>query len=342
MNVLIVKTSSFGDLIHTLPAVSDAKRALPGVEFTWVVEETFAAIPGWHRDVAHVMPVALRRWRGEFRRAFGGEIQSWWRSLRSQHYDRIVDAQGLIRSALIARAARGRSFGYADPRERIAARLYHERVAMRPRAHMIDRARTLFAAALDYEPTPPLDYGIDADRFAWPAAVATDPRYLLFAHGTTWSNKLWPETYWQQLASLAAQSGYRVLLPWGSELERARADRLALAHERVERLPRLSLDELAALLARAAGVVAVDTGLAHLCAALGTLCVSLWGPTDPELAGPMGPHQHHLRADFPCSPCMARHCDYRGTAAVTPACFATLPPERVWSTLSRGFEDAAQ
>ena len=334
MRVLLVKTSSLGDVLHTLPALSDAARQLPGISFDWVVEEAFVEVPAWHAAVDTVIPVALRRWKHSPLRVLrAGEPQAALRQLRRQPYDLVLDAQGLLKSAVITRLARGPRAGLDrnSAREPIAARAYQRRYTIPRPQHAVERVRQLFAAALDYEPpaTAP-DYGI-RQHFAGQGRG----RYLVFLHGTTWPTKHWPEAYWGELAGLAAAQGLQVKLPWGGERERQRAERIAALHETVEVLPRMSLGELAMLIAGASGAVGVDTGLVHLAAALATPCITLYGSTDPGLIGTLGESQLHLQAQFECAPCLSKKCTFSGASSVYPACYETLEPGKVWSTLGR-------
>lgn len=332
LNVLIVKTSSLGDVIHTLPAVTDAAAALPGVRFDWVVEEAFSEVPSWHPAVERVIPVALRRWRRGWRQAWNsGEIGRFRRELSVVRYDLVLDAQGLIKSAALALLAHGRRVGFdrGSAREAPAALSYHRRIAVPREMHAVERVRRLFAAALGYATPDALpDYGIQA-----PARQPSDPPYLLFLHGTTWATKQWPQTYWIELARLASAAGYQVRLPWGNPGERARAEEITDTAGAGRLLPASGLSALAAELAGAAGVVGVDSGLAHLAAALAVPAVTLYGPTRTGLTGAVGIRQLNLRAEFPCAPCMRRACDYSGEREVEPACFVSLPPARVWEQL---------
>ena len=332
MRVLIIKTSSLGDVLHTLPAVTDAVQQLPGIRFDWVVEEPFVEVPGWHTAVDEVIPVALRRWKHRPLHVLRlGEPQAAVKQLRKQRYDRIVDAQGLLKSAVISRFARGPRYGLdsASAREPLAARAYNHAFPVPRHQHAVQRVRQLFALALDYKaPATPADYGI-RQRFP----VQQRQSCLVFLHGTTWSTKHWPDEYWVELAALAVAAGLQVKIPWGNAIEKQRAGKIAAAHKEVEVLPRMQLGELAAVIAAARGVVGVDTGLVHLAAALGTPCVTLYGATDPGLIGTVGDAQLHLQASFPCAPCQQRKCSYQGAAGVFPACYGDLPPARVWQSL---------
>ena len=343
MHVLLVKTSSMGDVIHTLPAISDAAVMIPGIRFDWVVEEAFAEIPAWHPAVDKVIPVALRRWRKQPLRTWReGHWARFTSDLRAHDHDLVIDAQGLLKSALITRYSDAPVHGLdkRSAREPLASRFYQRRHAVPRGQHAVERVRQLFAAALGYElPAQPVGYGLDRSRLT---CHAVDPAHLVFLHGTTWATKHWPEIYWRELAQRATQQGFRVSLPWGDDAEYQRALRISAGLSGVEVLPRLDLHGLAAELAGAGGCVAVDTGLGHLAAALDVPTVSLFGPTDAGLTGAWGAGQLHLKSDFACSPCLSRRCHYRPDAdererfdlqQEQPLCFTRLAPERVWQSL---------
>lgn len=344
MKVLVVKTSSMGDVIHTLPALTDAGNALPNVKFDWVVEENFSEIPKWHPLVEKVIPVALRRWRKKiFSAKTRAEFRHFCEALRASEYDLVIDAQGLLKSAFVTCLARGVRCGldWNSAREPLASIFYQKKITVEKNQHAINRVRTLFSKALGY-PTPnavPM-YGIDRQQFI----NAAEENYLVFLHGTTWPTKHWPEEYWIELTQIANQKGFRVKLPWGNQAEKERAERIAKNANQAEVLPRLDLLGVARVLAGAKAVVAVDTGLGHLTAALDVPAVSLYGPTNPTLTGALGQSQVHLSTQFPCSPCLSRDCTYRGSLSLNcssplkssplyPACFSTLPPSLVWASL---------
>ena len=324
MRVLIIKTSSMGDIIHTLPALTDAKQARGSITFDWVVEENFAEIPRWHPAVDDVIGVAIRRWRKN-------PIKNWnsneWKQcrthLRKRHYDLIIDAQGLVKTSWISRIAKGPTAGYdkKSVRESIASWFYRYKFAVPKDMHAVERIRHLFAQALDYtKPDTKADYGIDRRRFC--SATPESPN-IVFLHSTTRDDKHYPEIYWRQLAQKLTADGYRVRLPWGADHERDRAYRIAEGIAGVEVLPRLSLHAVAGVLAQACAVVAVDTGLGHLTAALNIPAVSLYGPTSPALVGAYGENQVHLcAADFG-----------EPIAGVEPAVFSALTVDHVYQQL---------
>jgi heptosyltransferase I len=310
-------------VIHTLPALTDAAAARPAVRFHWLVEEGCSEVPAWHPAVEEVIPVALRRWRRAPIAAWrSGEPRRLRERLRAEAYDLVLDAQGLLKSALLARLARGPRAGLdrRSAREPLASAWYDRAIAVPKGLHAVERLRRLFAAALGYDlPSSAPDYAIRLPATAGPAA----PPYLVLLHGTTWPSKHWPEAYWIELARLAREAGYGVRLPWGNEGEHQRAGRIAAGGGVV--LPRLGLTALAGELAGAAGVVGVDSGLAHLAAALGVPAVTLYGPTRTDLTGALGRRQTNLAADYPCAPCLRRECRAADRAPPQPPCFRSLP-----------------
>ncbi len=329
-----------GDLIHTLPALTDAAAAIPGVSFDWVAEESFAEVPAWHPAVERVIPVAIRRWRKGWIKSWrSGEIREFRQQLRQQEYDLIIDAQGLFKSALLARMAYGDTTGLdaSSAREPGAALFYRRGIRVARDMHAIERVRSLFAQALGYtKPETELDYGLSANSLN-----SSDTPYLVFLHGTTWSSKLWPLEYWVELARTAASQGYAIYLPWGSAEEQERARQIIQQSGSGDLLPRQTLTEMARHLAGAAGVVGVDSGLAHLAAALSIPAVTLYGPTRTDLTGARGRLQTNLQAQFECAPCMRKECNFSGASEVSPACFGSLPPADVWVVLKSRMDEVA-
>ncbi|ENT8827588.1 TPA: lipopolysaccharide heptosyltransferase RfaC [Proteus mirabilis] len=297
--VLIVKTSSMGDVLHTLPALTDARAAYPEICFDWAVEEGFAQIPSWHPAVDTVIPVAIRRWRKNwFSAPIRAERARFRHAIQAHHYDAVIDAQGLLKSAfLVTRYAKGTKHGYSrhSAREPLASFFYDIRHNVSKKMHAVERIRQLFALSLNYPlPTTQGDYGI-AQHFLSSPAIDKRP-YLVFLHATTRDEKHWPEAHWRELIALLADSDLRIKLPWGAEHEHQRAIRLAQGFDYVDVLPKMSLAEVAQVIAGAQSVVSVDTGLSHLTAALDKPNITLFGPTDPGLIGGYGKAQRSLKA----------------------------------------------
>ena len=291
-DILFIKTSSLGDVIHHMPALTEARRRRPDARFSWVVEEAFAPLVRLHPAVAEVIPVAARRWRrAALAPATWRELAGFVRSLRRREYDDIVDTQGLfLKSALIAALARGRRHGYdaGSIRERAAAALYGRRHAVARDLHAVARNRALTGLALGYAPEGAIDFGLSREGLA----ATAGPPYGVLLHATARPEKEWPEASWVALGRALRTRGASLVVPWGTDAEHARSARIAaaLADVRVDaRVPdRQPLDRMARLMAGASFVVGVDTGLLHLAAALGVPLVAVFLGSEPGLTGPMG------------------------------------------------------
>lgn len=301
--ILIVKTSSMGDVVHALPLASDLRAAYPGVVIDWVVEEGFAAIPALHPAVARVIPVALRRWRRALlAAATWREIGQARAALAATPYQAVLDCQGLVKSAWIGRGARGPHFGpdRASAREPLAALFYDHPLAIPRDQHAIERNRLLGALALGYMPGAALRFGLNVapddgagsnGNIAQDGAPLASPYAVLLTNASR-PTKLWPPAYWRQVEAELARLGFASLLPWGSAAEEAATRERAQPMQRARLAARLPLDRMAAVLAGARVVVGLDTGLTHLAAAVGAPTVGIFCDYDPALVG--------VRGDAPC------------------------------------------
>jgi heptosyltransferase-1 len=295
-NILFIKTSSLGDVIHHMPALTDARSARSDATFSWLVEEQFAPLVRLHPAVAEVIPVAWRRWRKSvLAPATVAELNKSFGAIRARQYDDIVDTQGLLRSALLTRSARGRRHGYdaSSIREPLASFFYDARYRIDRRLHAIERNRILSGLALGYVPQGDPDFGLDRARFAGGAS-----RYAVLLHATARVEKQWPEADWIALGrALGHDQGLELVLPWGSESERMRSENIARNVPGARVPERAPLDEVAKTIGGAQFVVGVDTGLLHLAAALSVPLVAIFTGSKPDLTGPVGSGRRSVLGD---------------------------------------------
>jgi heptosyltransferase-1 len=285
-DILFIKTSSLGDVIHHMPALTEARKARPEARFTWLVEEAFAPLVRLHPAVGDVIPVAWRRWRQSlYAPATLAEIAGSLRAIRAHRYDLIVDSQGLLRSGVTAHIAHGRRHGYdsSSIREPLAAMFYDVRHRVSRDLHAVERNRILSGLSLGYESQGAPDFGLDRSRLRVPGE-----RYAVLLHATARPDKQWPEANWIALGKALAGQGIELVLPWGTQAERERSERIAAAVPRARVPERAPLDTVARLIAGAQFVIGVDTGLLHLAAALGVPLVAIFAGSKPDLTGPVG------------------------------------------------------
>jgi heptosyltransferase-1 len=289
--LLIVKTSSLGDVIHNLPILADIRLHFPDMRFDWVVEEGFADVPGLHPLVEDVIPIAIRRWRHcLLSPATWREISAFRKRLATRRYDGVLDTQGLLKSAVIAACAHGQRHGYdwLSAREPLASLLYSHRHAVALQHHAVTRNRMLAAQALGYAmPATVPVYGLQTPDQTVPGLPS---HYVVALHASSRPSKLWPTACWIALGGALARQGIRFVLPWGNAEERDRAEEIASTVPGALVLPRLRLAALAGVVAGALGAVGVDTGLIHLAAALDVPVVAVYTDSDPARTGVLGPH----------------------------------------------------
>lgn len=284
--ILLVKTSSLGDVIHNLPVVTDIKRRFPGVEIHWVVEEAFADIPRLHPGVKRVIPVAIRRWRKRlFNWKTWDEISVFRHNLTNTAYDLVIDTQGLLKSALVTRYAIGHRTGFDSKtaREPIASWFYDQKFNIPTDQPAVERNRQLAGAALDYNPGKQLKYGLEVEPLItdW---LPSSP-YVVMLTATSRDDKLWSEDYWILICRLFEQAGIPCIFPWGSPTEQARAQRIAGYLTNAVIPPSMTIAELAGLLKGSLCVIGVDTGLTHLAVAVNVPTVAIFCASDPSKTG---------------------------------------------------------
>lgn len=333
MRILVVKLSSLGDIVHTFPAVTDAVRRISGLRVDWAVEEAFVPLVRLHPAVDRIIAVPLRRLRKAPRQTWRDGVFSRLRqSLSQTTYDAVIDAQGLLKSALVARFAQGRRHGFdrASAREGWASLFYDRTYAIPETEHMAARIRKLFAAALDYDCE---DLPIDGGLGVTPASGARP--YLMLLHGTTWTTKTWTVQHWRDLALLAGREGLTCRLFAQGEAETVRARAIAEGLDGIDIVPPGSLDQIVPILAGAVGAVSVDSGLGHLAAVLGLPTLGLYGPTDARLTGLYGARVMDLASTRPCAPCEKARCRLAPQTLEGPPCLRDLRPQEVWRAFER-------
>ncbi len=286
LKLLIVKTSSLGDIVHNLPIIADIRVHYPDIEIDWLVEASFADIPKLHPAVNHVISVSFRRWRKSlFSKQTWQEINALRQQLSSRHYDIVLDTQSLLKSALFTLFTHGNKHGFDSDsaREPLASIFYNtkHRVSRSQQAVALNRA--LAAKAFNYEmPDTRPDYGIQAQS---QLGVVPPGPYVMGLHGTSRDSKLWPVDHWIKLGELLSKQQLQLLLPWGSEAELNRAQQIASKLTNATVLPKLSIALLTTLLSHAKAAIGVDTGLSHLAAALNIPTIAIYTDTNPQLTG---------------------------------------------------------
>lgn len=277
--ILIVRSSSLGDLVFVLPAISDIAKHYPGATIDWVVEEAFAEIPSWHPAVNRVITISHRRWR-----------KKWWSSearseraefkkiVRQTKYDIVLDMQALMKSVWVVRQTLGERHGldWKSARERIASLFYNKRHHVEFWQPAVIRQRELAALALGYSYEGPPDFALQA--FTDGVEIQN---YAVVMPSASRDDKLWPEEDWHAALDLLVEHGLELRVLAGNAKEAERAAELVKKYPNVEFLVGLPLKEVAHQLAAARLMIGLDSGLTHLSAALGRPTIGIYCASTP-------------------------------------------------------------
>lgn len=286
LKLLIVKTSSLGDVVHNLPIIADLRAHYPNAQIDWLVEESFADIPKLHPAVNQVITVAMRRWRKAlFTCSTWREIKSIKNQISATHYDVVLDTQGLLKSGLMAHLANGVKHGYNKDsiREPLASYFYDVKHEVSRFQHAVTRNRALAASSLGFAmPRSAPKYGITA---LTKTSILFNQDYIIALHGTSRDSKLWPVEHWIALGKALVTQNLSLALPWASNAEFLRAEHIASQLDNAVVLPKCAIAELASIISGAKVAIGVDTGLSHLAVALNIPTIALYTDTNPALTG---------------------------------------------------------
>lgn len=295
MRILIIKTTSLGDVVHNLPIIADIKKQFPNALIDWVVEESFIEILTMHAGINQVIPVAIRRWRKSlFSKQTWLELFAFKQLLQSQQYDFVIDTQGLLKSGLLTYLSNSSNkcgHDKSSAREPIASCFYNHRFEVSPDLHAVLRNRQLAALALGYTiDEASLDYGIQVkpNSDVIHTTTALPSNFILALHATSRDSKLWAIEHWVELGKKLQLQDFALVLPWGSDAELMRAKRIASQLEQALVLPKMGIASLANIIQKSRAVIGVDTGLAHLAVALNKPVIGIYTDTNPTLTGLYG------------------------------------------------------
>ena len=308
LRVLVVKLSSLGDVVHTLPAAMDIQANFPNAQIDWVVEPSFAPIVKACSAVHRVIACDLRYWR---KNIWAPETRIQWRAflteLQQQRYDAIIDLQGLTKSALVTwlarTSAKGKRYAMANATdgsayERPTRWVADVAIDLEQHTHAMTRGRVVCASALKYEVPSILGYGLNIEQ-----SIHNGKKTVVFVHGTSRADKEWPLANWHELGLRLSNAGYQIVLPHGNEEERLRSVAMAEMIPKAIVWPRMTIDKLMQAMSSTAGVIGVDSGLSHIAVALNLPHVQIYNFATAWRTGPVGIANEKIRqqsvVDFP-------------------------------------------
>tara|TARA_X000001036_G_scaffold400230_1_gene404431 strand:+ start:425 stop:1381 length:957 start_codon:yes stop_codon:yes gene_type:complete len=295
MKVLILKLTSMGDLMHALPALTEAEQNIKDISFDWVVDKAFSSVPSWHPAVDKIIQTDHRNWKKQLFSSKSREaLNLVKKEINATDYDFVVDMQNNLKSAFLSFLSDHKITGMdaSSSREYPAHWAYSNKVKINKSLHAIDRQKELLASSLGYSSTSDINYGISKVKFLEPVMALPD-NYVVFVQNASWPTKQWPIDCWKELVKHFNDCGVNVLLPSGNKEELLRAKEIASVSEKATALEILPLNEVAYIIDNADYCICSDTGLAHLSAVVNTPSLTLYGPTDTNLIGTKGNNQSH-------------------------------------------------
>ncbi len=284
-----------GDLMHALPALTEAEQNIKDIRFDWVVDKAFSSVPSWHPAVDKIIQTDHRNWKKQLFSSKSREaLNLVKKEINATDYDFVVDMQNNLKSAFLSFLSDHKITGMdaSSSREYPAHWAYSNKVKINKSLHAIDRQKELLASSLGYSSTSDINYGISKVKFLEPVMALPD-NYVVFVQNASWPTKQWPIDCWKELVKHFNDCGVNVLLPSGNKEELLRAKEIASVSEKATALEILPLNEVAYIIDNADYCICSDTGLAHLSAVVNTPSLTLYGPTDTNLIGTKGNNQSH-------------------------------------------------
>lgn len=350
MNILVIKLSSIGDIIHTFPAIIEAKNNIKDLCIDWLIDESLVEVACLlnknNTFINQFISIPLR-----FLKKYKNFkcIEIFFNSLlqlRTKKYDLIIDAQGLLKSALLAKFINSKhkiGLDWSSAREPAASFFYDHRCKIEKNLHAIDRIRKLFSLALKYSidctnKNISIYRSLDKNNFHKLPDLANLNDYIVFLHGTTWETKQWNKSYWDKLTKLIRNYNMQIVVTFANNNLKEHQLVQYLSHNvNITVLESLNIDKITQLIANSRAVIAVDTGFAHLSAALNVPIIGIYGATCSDKSGIFGTNSINLQSKYHCSPCFAKQClEYKyHRSTIKQPCLQEITPELVFEQLKQ-------
>lgn len=286
-----------GDLMHALPALTEAKENIQDISFDWVVDKNFSSVPSWHPLVNNIITTDHRNWKKHlFSKQSRDSLKSSINQINSGNYDLVVDMQNNLKSAFISYLTKHDVVGMdaKSAREYPAHLSYSRKINIKKELHAIQRQKKLLGEALGYTSDEnKVDYGVSYNDFTKPN-INLPNKYCVLVQNASWVTKQWSVQNWQDLIKYLDEKNIPMLLPSGNLNEYERAKEICSISNKAEAIEIMPLNEIAYIIKNAEFCICSDTGLAHLSALTGTPSITLYGPTKTSLIGTYGKSQIHI------------------------------------------------
>ncbi|MGB5157582.1 glycosyltransferase family 9 protein [Desulfobacterium sp. N47] len=343
-NILIIKLSSIGDVVHALPFLEVIKQCYPDSKIDWLVEEEASKVILGHGSINRIIVSGRKRWQKDILNPLkfintSSDAIAFFKDLRLSSYDIVIDLQGLFRSGFLAALSKGeRKIGMSGAREGASFFLKEPPVPVSYEQHAIDRylkvASYLGCDTTNFKGEIPF---FEKDKIYIDSILGSsseDQSIIAVNPMAKWKTKLWEADKFSRLALMLQKDLSCRIIFTGSKQDVPVIDGIISKAGNTDRITNLagktSLKELACLYSRCSVLVCTDTGPMHIAAAMGCRVVSLFGPTSPLRTGPYGNGHKVIRSDVDCSPCLKKECD-------NTACMKNITVNAVFDAVKSSF-----
>jgi len=280
MKIAIVKLSAMGDIIHAMVALQFIKKANPSIKIDWIVEEGFAKILEGNPHIDNILPVNLKAIKKDKKQFFAqiGTVKKY----ANNKYDLVIDAQGLLKSAIVAKFLGKNRAGFSKNsiREGLASYLYKQKIEIAYDANTIDRNAKVMSAPLGIEITPTMIREKESFLFYQEDDVvkhlSDEKKNIIFIIGSTWESRNYPKEKFVKIANALEEN---ILIAWGSDAEKEDAMWMESQSPWVRVLPKMNLNGLKAIIGKSDLLIGNDTGPTHMAWGMNVPSITIFGPT---------------------------------------------------------------
>ncbi|MBI2608012.1 MAG: lipopolysaccharide heptosyltransferase I [Deltaproteobacteria bacterium] len=323
--ILIVKPSSLGDIIHTLPVLHNLKKSAPSSHIHWLIDEDFKNILEAHPLITKLWFFKKEAWKKPSQLLkTSREVLALRKNLIQEKFDVVIDIQGLLRSALFTYLTKSKiRIGFLDAREKLSALFYNIKITGGKPIHAVERYLKLLS---------PLGINKYEIEFPLPAPKNTFKKtcpYYVVVPGARWATKRWPSYYFIELIKKINKKAIII----GSSQDREIAQKIchAVPEFTLDLSDQTSLQDLISIIKQAQFVIGNDTGPIHIAAALKIPVYALFGSTNPLRTGPYGHSDKVFNISLPCAPCFKKTCYQKGNQHLS--CLKQLTPQDVYQKI---------
>ena len=321
MKILIIKTSSMGDVTHNLPAIYDIKKKIKNIKLDWIVEKDFEKVIKFTDNINNLITINTRNKKISKIK----HIKKTYNKINKKKYNLVIDSQGLIKSAIItilSNKKKSIGLGWKSAKEPLSTIIYKKNITINNNNHAVTKIRLFFAKILKYKINiKNINFGINKQKIE--KKKNKIKKYIIFLYHTTWETKHWPKKHLIILKNILKKNKLKIKEIYHSKkiLELNKNKKKTNINKTIQHIYNSKC------------IITVDTGFGHIASAIGIPTISIYGPTSPQKSGMIGKNQINIMTkNLYCSPCFKKKCLIKKKNTIQP-CFKEITPLKIWENL---------